>query len=349
LKALLFAQFAGLGSLREIVAGLSGQRGSFYHLNLRMPARTTLSDANAARPAAVFRDIAAALVGVAGRDLRREGEALIRLIDATPIALKDRRFAWPEVGGRTRGLKLHLVYDPRARRPVWFELTSAKLDDAVAGRAAPLEAGAIYVMDKGYTDFGRWSEIITAGAFFLTRRKRNTHRRAVVEVAPQGEAILADRRLKIGHARAHAGAAKNPLWDTVLREVVVARPDNNEPLVLLTNDLTRPAAEIAALYKERWEIELLFKWLKQNLKIRSFWGRSENAVRIQVYVALIAFLLLRLLHNGAARAVKATTALFRTQLKIALFAPLRLGQTAKPPPKPPRLRPPSPQTCFPFR
>ena len=348
-KALLLAQFAGLDSLREIVAGLAGQTASFYHLNLRAPARATLSDANTARPWAVFRDIAAALVGVADRRLRRDGEALIRLIDSTPIALKDARFAWAERGARTRGLKLHLIYDPRARRPVWFELTSAKLDDTVAARTAPLEKGATYVMDKGYTDFRRWSEILAAEAFFLTRRKTNAHRREVLEMTPSGCSILADRRLKIGHPRAHAGAAKNPLWDRVLREIVVARPDKDTPLVLLTNDLTRSASEIAALYKQRWEIELFFKWLKQNLKIRSFWGRSENAVRIQIYVALIAFLLLRLLHNGAARAFSASTTLLRTQIKVALFAPLRLAQTAKPPPMPPAWRPPNPQTCFAFR
>lgn len=350
LKALLFAQVAGLDSLREIVAGLGAQAPSFYHLNLRAPARTTLSDANAARPAAVFRDIAMALVGVAAGRLRQEGEALIRLIDSTPIALKDPRFEWAEQSARTRGLKLHVIYDPRTRRPVWFDLTSAKLDDTVAARAAPLEAGAIYVQDKGYTDFGRWAEIIAAGACFLTRRKRNAHRREVVELPPAGAGILADRRLKIGHPRAHAGAVKNPLWDTVLREVVVARPDHPEdPLVLLTNDLSRPATDIAALYKERWDIELLFKWLKQNLKIRSFWGRSENAVRLQIYVALIAFLLLRLLHHGAARACKAGTALLLAQIKIALFAPLRFPAPAKPPPQPPLMRPPNPQTCFLFR
>ncbi len=353
LKTLLFAQVTGLDSLREIEAALGAQAPSYYHLNLRAPARATLSDANAARPAAVFRDIATALLGVAAGALREEGAALIRLIDSTPIALKDPRCDWAEQSARTRGLKLHVIYDPRQRRPVWFELTSAKTDDTVAARTAPLEPGATYVQDKGYTDFGRWAEIIAAQAFFLTRRKRNTHRREVVELAPPqtgwGEGILADRRLKIGHARAHAGAAKNRLWDTVLREIVVARPDKEEPLVLLTNDLARPATDIAALYKQRWEIELLFKWLKQNLKLRTFWGRSENAVRTQIYVALIAFLLLRLLHHGAARACKAATALLLAQIRIALFAPLRFPAPAKPPPLPPQLRPPNPQTCFSFQ
>lgn len=349
LKTLLFAQFAGLKSLREIVEGLGAQSASFYHLNLRAPCRSTLADANAERPAAVFGAIAMALIPVAAGALRRDGEALIRLLDSTPIPLNGNRFAWAEANARTRGLKLHLLHDPRHGRPVWFEVTSAKRDDVVAGRTVPLEAGATYVFDKGYTDYCWWSQILAAGAFFVTRRKRNAHRREITEQTAQGDGILFDRRLKIGHRQPRGGAPLNPLYEVKLREIVVARPDNAEPLYLLTNDFERPAAEIARLYKERWDIELLFKWIKQNLKIRSFLGRSENAVRIQIYIALIAFMLLRILHHTAARGFRASTALLLTQLKIALFSPLRLGKTAKPPPKPPALRPPNPQTCLAFQ
>jgi putative transposase len=347
LKSLLFAQFAGLKSLREIVEGWGGQRASFYHLNLRAPCRSTLADANAARPAAVFRDIAQALIPVAAR-LQRDGEALIRLLDSTPLALKGEGFAWAEASARIRGLKLHLLYDPRQPRPVWFAVTSAKVEDVVAARAVPLEPGATSVFDKGYTDYRWWSAIRAAGAFFVTRRKRNAHCRDISHQAAEGEDILADRRLKIGHRRPRGGAPENPLWDVSLREIVVAR-SGKEPLYLLTNDPDRPAAEIARLYKERWEIELLFKWLKQNLKIRSFWGRSENAVRIQIYVALIAFMLLRILHQTAARAFTASTALLLTQLKISLLRPLDLRKAAKSPPRPPALRPPHPQYRLAFQ
>src|SRR6202011_1620769 len=144
------------------------------------------------------------------------------------------------------------------------------------------------------------------------------------------------------HRRARGGAPLNPLYEVALREIVVLRPDHDQPLYLLTNDLQRPAVEIAQLYKQRWEIELLFKWLKQNFNIRSFLGRSENAVRIQIYVALIAFMLLRILHQTAARSFKASTALLLARLKTSLFGPLELRQTAKPPPRPPSLRPPHP-------
>jgi putative transposase len=349
LKSLLFAQWAGLTSLRQIVAGLAAHSRSFYHLNLRAPCRSTLADANAERPAAVFRDIAMALIPVAAGALRRESEALIRLLDATPIPLKGAGFAWAEANARTRGLKLHLLHDPRQARPVWFEVTSAKVDDVVAGRAVPVEPGATYVFHKGYTDYRWWSELVAAGAFFVTRRKRNAHCCLVAEQTATGEGILADRQLKIGHRQARGGAPLNPLHKVTLREIVVARPDRDQPLDLLTNDLERPAIEIAQLYKERWDIELLFKWLKQNLKIRSFLGRSENAGRIQIYVALIAFMLLRILHHTAARAYQDSTALLLTHIKFALFSPFNLCHSQTAPPKPPALRPASPQACFAFR
>jgi IS4 transposase len=349
LKSMLFAQWAGLTSLRQIVAGLAAHSRSFYHLNLRAPCRSTLADANAERPAAVFRDIAMALIPVAAGTLRRESEALIRLLDATPIPLKDNRFTWAEANARTRGLKLHLLHDPRQVRPVWFDVTSAKVDDVVAGRAIPVEPGATYVFDKGYTDYRWWSELLAAGAFFVTRRKRNAHYRLVAEQTAAGDGILTDRLIKIGHRQPRGGAPLNPLYEVSLREIVVARPDHDQPLYLLTNDRARPASEIAALYKERWEIELLFKWLKQNLKIRSFLGRSENAVRIQIYSALIAFMLLRILHHTAARAYKNSTALLLTHIKFALFSPFSLTQSKTPPPKPPALRPASAQPGFAFQ
>lgn len=183
----------------------------------------------------------------------------------------------------------------------------------------------------------------------MTRRKNNACRREIREQPAAGDGILADRRLKIGHRRPHGGAAKNPLWDVELREVVVARPDKGEPLYLLTNDCERPAAEIAALYKERWEIELLFEWLKQNLKIRSFLGRSENAVRIQIYVALIAFMLLRILHNTAARALKTSTAPLLVRIRTCLMRPIDMRQRHKPPPAPPARRAPHPQFSLAFQ
>lgn len=333
-----------INSLREIEQALSGRPAALYHLGLRPPRRSTLSDASAARPAAVFRDLAQHLMGAMARRLRAEGAALIRLLDATPIPLKDPRFAWAEADARTRGLKLHLLYDPRAAHPVRFAVTSPKVSDIAAGRAMPLEPGATYVFDKGYVDYGWWQDIHDAGAVFVSRLKRNAHRRSIAERPAQGDAILADRTLKLGHKQPRGGAI-NPLYDTQLREIVVAR-QGAAPLTLVTNDLERPAADIAALYKQRWEIELVFKWIKQNLKIKTFLGRSENAVKIQIYVALIAFLLLRLFRQTHAKSHKAGAKTLIARLKLSLFDRFDLTGRAKPPPRPPQSRPPSPQLCF---
>ena len=171
-----------------------------------------------------------ALIPIAAGSLRQEGEALIRLLDSSPIPLKDKGFAWAEANARTRGLKLHLLYDPRQGRPVWFDVTSAKVDDVVAGRAVPLEPGTTYVFDKGYTDYRWWAEILAAGAFFVTRRKRNAHCRLLAERDAVGDGIAADRLVAIGHRQPRGGAPLNPLYQTSLGEVVVARPVRDEVL-----------------------------------------------------------------------------------------------------------------------
>jgi putative transposase len=337
LKTLLFAQFAGLNSLREIEQALAARPAALYHLDLRPPRRTTLSDASAARPAAAFRELGEMLLGVAGRSLRQQGQAVIRLLDASPIPLRDPRFAWAEADARCRGLKLHLVYDPHAAAPVRFALTSPRCSDIALGRATPLQAGATYVFDKGFTDYTWWQDIVQAGAVFVTRLKSNVHRRELHANAAHGAAILADRTLRIGHKKPRGGAT-NPLYDTPLREVLLARP-GKPPLHLVTNDHARTATQIAELYQQRWQIELFFKWIKQNLRIKTFLGRSENAVKIQIYAALIAFLLLRLFHNSHARSHHHGTKALIARLKVALLNPLDLTNRTKPPPKPPQTRP----------
>jgi putative transposase len=293
LKALLFAQFSGLSSLRELCDGMAAQPGALYHLGLRLPRRSTLCDALGQRPqsdflAAVFRDICAGLLGQAQRTVRRDGASLIQLLDASPIMIRDPRSAWAEADPHTRGLKLHIGFDPRNSLLDWVDVTSPKVSDVKAARDIAIASGATYVYDKPVLSFA--------------------------EGAPRGK-------------------ARNALYDTDLREVRVAR-EGKAPLVLITNDLTRPASEVAALYKERWQIELLFKWIKQNLKIKRFLGRNENAVKTQIYVALIAFILLRLFRNAIAPTANPKALL--TRPKTALFAPFSLRNQTKPPPHRPQ-------------
>ena len=341
LRTMLFAQFAALNSLREIEQGLAAHPGGLYHLDLRLPRRSTLSDAQAHRPAAIFRDICQMLIGQVSRVVRQQGQDLIQLIDGSPILLRDPRLGWAEADPHTRGLKLHVGYDPRSDVVDWVEIASPRVSELTIARARPIVPGTVYVYDKpvlsdaaggvegGYLDFGWWHAIDAAGATFVTRLKTNTKRRDVRARQIQGDGIIEDNDVKIGHA-APRGRARNLLFDTPLREILVAR-EGKAPMRLVANDLTRLATQIAALYKERWQIELLFKWIKQNLKIKRFLGRSENAVKIQIYVALIAYLLLRMLRQTCAASHRHAPKALITHIKVALFnrrRPFRTRQTA---------------------
>ncbi len=346
LKALLFGQLAGLNSLRDFEQAFSAKPAALYHLDLRPPRRSTLSDASAKRPHAFFRDVCQSLMGAMARKPRAQGKALIQLLDASPIPLRDHRFAWAEADARVRGLKLHLLYDPLDDHPVHFAVTSHKISDITVARTLAFEEEGTYVFDKGYTDYAWWQEIHEAGALFITRLKANAHRRDIKPQTVKGDAILADQTLKVGHKKPRGGAT-NPLYDTKLREIVVEREDK-EPLHLVTNDHTRTAKQIAALYKQRWEIELFFKWIKQNLKIKSFMGHSQNAVRIQIYVALIAFMLLRIFKQTYARSHKVGTRGLLIRLKVCLHDKFDLTENSKPPPTPPQKKPPNPQLSLPI-
>lgn len=290
LVTLVFAQLAGIDSLRGLEAVWNAHSHHHYHLGTGTVARSTLADANARRPVAIFAETFACLSGLADHVLRREGAEMLRLIDATPIPLDDV-VSWAEWNGRTRGLKLHVVYDPTADHPRRIEITPSTVNDVQVGKAVPIEAGATYVYDKAYCNYAWWARIHEAGSRFITRRKTNaTYRvvgwRALRKTKGDGFRILDDADVKLA-TQGHTKLA------IPMRRVRLKRDDGNV-LTLITNDLNRPAVDIAALYKARWQIELLFRWIKQHLKLRKFLGRSENAIRLQVLAAMIAYLLLRL-------------------------------------------------------
>ncbi len=291
LVALLYGQLSGASSLREIAAGLESHRARLYHLGSRPAQRSTLADANAHRPSAVFSELFATMVSRAHRGLRRSLGESVYLIDATGIPLNGLSAHWAHFSLKACGAKLHVVYDAGADQPVYAAVTPAKVNDITAAQAMPIEPGATYVFDLGYYDYGWWARMDKAGCRIVTRFKRNTALAEVAELpVPHDSNILSDR---IGHMPGRqARNRRNPFQDPV-REVRV-RTQTGKVLRILCNDLDAPAQEIADLYKRRWAIELFFRWVKQTLKIRRFLGTSENAVRIQIAVALIAFLLLRL-------------------------------------------------------
>lgn len=290
-SALLYGQLAGASSLREIEAGLQSHRARLYHVNAKPVKRSTLADANASRPAAVFAGVLLTLMKQAHRGLRRSLEETVYLIDSTSVRLTELSKDWARFSAGVCGAKAHVIYDAQAGCPVYMAVTAANVNDITAAQAMPIEAGASYVFDLGYYDYSWWARLDAAGCRIVTRLKSNTPL-AVIEDRPVAKdgAILSDR---IGRLPARqAKNRKNPFSDPV-REVRVTI-ETGKILRILSNDLDASAEEIADLYKHRWQIELFFRWVKQNLKIKKFLGTSENAIRIQIAIALIAYLLLRL-------------------------------------------------------
>ena len=289
--ALLYGQLSGASSLREIAGGLESHSARLYHVGGRPAQRSTLADANARRPAAVFSGLFAEMAGRAQRGLRRKlGEATY-LIDSTGLRLRGAGSEWARFSAKVCGAKVHVIYDADAERPVYSAVTAARVNDITVAQTMPIEAGATYVFDLGYYDYAWWAKLDAAGCRIVTRFRSSTPLELITEldVAEDGD-ILSDR---IGLLpRRQAKNRKNPFAEPV-REVRI-KTDTGKVLRLLSNDLDAPAREIADLYKRRWAIELFFRWVKQTLKIKHFIGNSENAVRIQIAVAMIAYLLLRL-------------------------------------------------------
>jgi IS4 transposase len=291
LIALVYAQFSGATSLREIVTAMESHETRLYHVGAAPVKRSTLSDANTERPWQVFGELFTEMLRQAHRGLRRAAGEAVRLIDSTSVRLSSLSEDWATFSADVFGAKVHIVYDPNADRPVYFAVTPANVNDITAAKVMPIEAGATYAFDLGYYDYGWWAELDDAGCRFVTRLKKNTPFTVVHENrVPENSNILSDR---IGHLPARlAHSRKNPMRVPV-REIRVII-DTGKVLRIVTNDLDAPAQEIADLYKQRWQIELFFRWVKQTLRIKRFIGVSENAVRIQIAVALIAFLILRL-------------------------------------------------------
>jgi hypothetical protein len=331
LIAMIYGQLSGASSLREIEAALTSHSTKLYHLGAGAVARATLSDANAQRPWQVFSGLFAALVGQAQRGLRRKTAAALHLIDATGIRLSAQSKGWARFCSGVCGAKVHVVYDPDADCPIYAAVTPANVNDITAAKNMPITPGATYVFDLGYYDFGWWAALDAAGCRIVTRLKANTPISVIAERSvPSGSNILTDR---IGHLpQRMARNRRNPLQRPV-RELCV-RIETGKTLRIVTNDLDAPAQQIADLYKRRWQIELFFRWIKQTLKIKHFIGRSENAVRIQIAVALIAFLLLHMAHAAlrAAHGMLGFTRLVRANLMHrrpidGLLRPIQTGQS----------------------
>jgi len=323
--AMLYAQLSGAGGLREIEAGLKSCQTRLYHVGAQPIRRTTLSDANALRPAQVFCDLFSAMLKHVHRGLRRTLAETVYLIDSTSIKLDERSADWARFSAGVCGAKVHVVYDPDADCPIYAQVSAAKVNDITIAQQMPVEPGATYVFDLGYYDYGWWAKLDNAGCRLVTRFKKNTPLTVTEDCeVPENSPVLSDR---IGLLPARqTRSRRNPMSNPV-REVRVAT-DTGKILRIFSNDLDSTAERIAELYKRRWAIELFFRWVKQTLKIRHLLGTSENAVRIQIAVALIAFLLLRAAH--VCQVVVKSALAFARLIRLHLMNPRRLDELLEP-------------------
>ncbi|MBL6974910.1 MAG: IS4 family transposase [Deltaproteobacteria bacterium] len=297
--AMLFCQLARADSLREICNGLACCMGKLVHLGIsKGPNKSTLAYANEHRPAELYEDVFFTALdrfrgqGVLGaRKSRFRFKNKLLSLDSTTISLCLKLFPWAEYRRAKGGVKAHVLLDHDDYMPSWVLLTEARKHDINAARLLNLNPGSIVAMDRAYNDYSLFFQWTANRVFFVTRLKNNAKYEVIEKRdTPQNRPILSDELVRL------TGTGALEKCPFRLRRVVVWDADNEREIVLLTNHLEFGATTIAAIYKDRWEIELFFKSLKQNLKVKTFVGTSENALRIQIWTALIALLLLRWLH-----------------------------------------------------
>ena len=298
LVAMLFCQLAQARSLREIVGGLQCCEGKLKHLGVdAAPKRATLSYANSARPWQLFEKVFYGLLQTCrsvapGKKFRFKNKLLS--LDSTVIELCATMFDWAKYRQVKGAVKLHLLLDHDGYLPSYALITEGKTADVAVAQKLDLPSGSVVVMDRGYNDYEMFEKWCAKDIFFVTRLKENASYLAVERrPVPKGSAILSDELIEFQVFQ--AGRTVTHTY----RRVVVWVADKGEELVLLTNQLSFGATTIAAIYKERWQIELFFKALKQNFKIKTFVGTSANAVHIQIWTALISLLLLKYLQFRA--------------------------------------------------
>jgi Domain of unknown function (DUF4372)/Transposase DDE domain len=300
LVSMLFCQLAHADSLREICNGLGCCLGKLVHLGIaKAPNKSTLSYANEHRPAKLYEDLFYTALqrfrdeeGLGPRKKKFRFKNKLLSLDSTTISLCLELFPWAKFRRAKGGVKAHVLLDHDDYLPRYVLITEAKCSDVKMADAFPLNPGSIVAVDRGYNDYELFFKWTAEEIYFVTRLKENAVYEVVEEcTVPEGRNIRSDQLIRFTGVQAQKDCP------CLLRRVVVWDAENEREIVLLTNLIAFGATTVAAIYKDRWEIELFFKALKQNLKLKSFVGTSENALRIQIWTALIAMLLLKWLHH----------------------------------------------------
>ena len=295
LLTLIFGQLSRSASLRDCVLALQAHRSKLYHLGVgKTVSRSNLSKANEQRDYRIFEDFAYYMIAEARR--KREGkivgiEAHIYAFDSTTIALCLSLFEWAKFRKKKGGIKVHTLFDVVAGVPTFVHITEAKVHDMNAMDEIPYEVGAFYIFDRGYNDYSRLYTIHRLGATFVLRAKNNVKCKRISWIRRLQHNVLSDSKIQF------TGPYKKDEYPEPLRLIKYWDEENKREFTFLTNNFELTALEIAELYRQRWQIELFFKWLKQHLKIKHFYGTSLNAVKIQVYVAIITFCLVAILQH----------------------------------------------------
>lgn len=292
-RVMAFAQLTWRESLRDIEVTLSANATKLYAMGLRHKVhRSTLADANESRDWRIWSDLAAVLIRRARKlycelDLGLDLHNTVYALDATTIDLCLNLFEWAPYERNKAAIKLHTLLDLRGNIPAFIHISDTKMGDMQVLDILPVEAGAFYVMDRGYLDYRRLYRMHERGAFFVTRAKSNTKTRRIYSAnVDKSTGIICDQTVALNGYRAFE------YYPAYLRRIRLKEPETGKTLVFLTNNMTLPALVVAGLYKNRWQVELFFKWIKQHLRIKKFLGNSPNAVKTQIWCAISTYVLI---------------------------------------------------------
>ena len=292
-RVMAFAQLTWRESLRDIEVCLTSNQAKLFHMGLKnVPARSTLADALNLRDWRIYHALAMRLIARARELYVKDSmsvdlDATVYALDSTTIDLCLSLFDWAPFRSTKAAVKMHTLLDLRGAIPAFIHVSDGKLGDVNVLDILPIEAGAFYIMDRGYLDFARLFKLHQSGAFFVTRAKRGMNARRVYSSATdRATGVICDQRIALN------GFYVRRDYPEHLRRVKFKDPESGKTLVFLTNNMALPPLTIAALYKSRWQVELFFKWIKQHLRIKRFLATSENAVKTQIWCAVSTYVLI---------------------------------------------------------
>ena len=295
LLTMMFGQLSNRENLRDLIVAMEAHAGKLYHLGIgKSVTRSNLSKANEQRDCRIFEDFATFMIAEARKrriDKIFELDGHVYAFDSTTIDLCLSVFEWAKFRKHKGGIKMHTLYDVEAEVPAFVHITPANVHDTKAMPEIPYEAGAHYIFDRGYNDFANLYTINRIDAFFVVRAKTNVQIKPRTWKRRLPEGVVSD---VIG---SFAGYKSSKNYPEELRKVIVVDPEDGTRYIFLTNNLTASPEQVSQLYRNRWSVELFFKWIKQHLKIKKFWGTSENAVRIQIYCAIITYCLVAIVQH----------------------------------------------------